>query len=192
MRYPAEDTAERHERILDAASTMFRRNGFDGVSVATVMKAAGLTHGAFYAHFESKDAMAAASVERALEEMLTLVDDASETDDPLAAFVARYLSAHHRDNPADGCAMAALAPEIARGSGPVRHTFTTQVRALIERVAGTLLPARRSNARAEAITVLSTLVGALTLARAVDDPSLSAEILTANRARFEVKPEAPE
>ena len=81
MRYPAEETAVRHESILDAASQMFRRSGFDGVSVAAVMKAAGLTHGAFYSHFESKDALAAASVERALAETLDLADQASETAD---------------------------------------------------------------------------------------------------------------
>jgi TetR/AcrR family transcriptional repressor of nem operon len=88
--------------------------------------------------------------------------------------------------------MAALAPEIARASGPVRHTFTTQVRALVDRVAGKCLPARRPNTRAEAIVTLSTLVGALLIERAVDDPVLSAEILAANRAQFGLKPETPE
>src|SRR5271154_1121712 len=117
MRYPAQQTAERHERILDAASQMFRRNGFDGVSVAAVMEAAGLTHGGFYAHFDSKDALAAASVERALAETLSLAGQASETAEPLAAFVRGYLSAEHRDDPAHGCTMATLAPEIARASG---------------------------------------------------------------------------
>jgi len=189
MRYPAQQTAERHERILDAASQMFRRNGFDGVSVAAVMEAAGLTHGGFYAHFDSKDALAAASVERALAETLSLAGQASETAEPLAAFVRVYLSAEHRDDPAHGCTMATLAPEIARASGPVRRTFTTQVRALITRVAGTFSAVVRPNARVEAIVAMSTLVGALLLARAVDDPALSAEILAANRAHFGVEPE---
>jgi TetR/AcrR family transcriptional regulator, transcriptional repressor for nem operon len=192
MRYPAEDTAERHERILDAASQMFRCNGFDGVSVAAVMKAAGLTHGGFYAHFESKDALAAASVERALAETLSLADQAGEAAEPLAAFVAGYLSAEHRDDPAQGCTMAALASEISRAGGPVRHTFTAQVRTLLDRIAGTFFPTRRTKARAEAIVTLSTLVGALLIARAVDDPALSAEILAANRAHFGVEPEVSE
>jgi TetR/AcrR family transcriptional repressor of nem operon len=192
MRYPAEDTAERHENILDAASQMFRQSGFDGVSVAAVMKAAGLTHGGFYAHFESKDALAAASVERALTETLDLVEQASETAAPLTAFVTAYLSAGHRDDLATGCTMVALASEIARAEGPVRRTFTAQVRSLIERAADTLLPAVRTNARAEAIVTMSTLVGALLIARAVDDPALSAEILAANRAHFGVGPQVAE
>jgi TetR/AcrR family transcriptional repressor of nem operon len=192
MRYPAEDTAERHERILDAASQLFRRNGFDGVSVAAVMKAAGLTHGGFYAHFDSKDALAAASVGRALAETLDLADQAGDTAEPLAALVTQYLSAQHRDDPATGCTIAALASEISRACGPVRHTFTSQVRSLVERIAGKVLPAQRPNARAEAMVVLSTLVGALLIARAVDDPALSAEILAANRAHFGLEPEVEE
>ena len=189
MRYPAAETAERHKRILDSASRMFRRDGFEGVSVADVMKAAGLTHGAFYAHFESKEAMAAAGVERALAEMLNLADHAGEAPDPQAAFVTGYLSQRHRDNPVQGCAMAALGPEIARRTGPVRQAFTTGVRGLIDRLARTVRPAEGADPRAEAITMLSTLLGALVLARAVDDAALSAEILAANRANFGLEPE---
>jgi TetR/AcrR family transcriptional repressor of nem operon len=192
MRYPAEDTAERHEHILAAASQMFRQSGFDGVSVAAVMKAAGLTHGGFYAHFESKDALAAASVERSLSETLDLVEQASEVGDPLVTLVTEYLSAQHRDDPAGGCTMAALASEISRANGPVRHSFTAQVRTLVERIAGKFFPAQRFNGRAEAIVTMSTLVGALLLARAVDDPDFSAEILAANRAHFGVGPEVAE
>jgi len=189
MRYPAEDTALRHERILGAASEMFRRNGFDNVSVAAVMKEAGLTHGGFYCHFESKEALAAASLERASAETLILVDQAGRATEPLAAFVAGYLSADHRDDTAHSCTMPALASEISRASAPVRSTFTSLVDALVERVAGTFFGAKRANARAEAIVTLSTLVGGLLLARAVDDPAFSAEILAANRARFGVEPE---
>ena len=192
MRYPAEDTAERHEHILDAASHMFRQSGFDGVSVAAVMKAAGLTHGGFYAHFESKDALVAASVERSLSETLDLVEQAGEAAEPLVALVAEYLSTQHRDDPASGCTMVALASEISRASEPVRHTFSAQVRALVERIGGTFFPGLRANARAEAIVTMSTLVGALLIARAVEDPALSAEILAANRAHFGVGPEVGE
>ena len=88
--------------------------------------------------------------------------------------------------------MATLAPEISRARGPVRHAFTSQVRALIERVAVKFFPAQRPNARAEAIVTMSTLVGALLIARAVDAPALSAEILAANRAHFGVEPEVGE
>jgi len=189
MRYPAEQTAERHERIVEAAARLIRRDGFDGVSVADIMKAAGLTHGGFYAHFDSKEAMAAAGVERALAGMLDLADRAGETDDPQTAFITGYLSARHRDNPDQGCAMTALGPEIARRNGPVRQAFTTGVRALIDRLARGVHPAADADPRAEAITMISTLLGALILARAVDDPALSAEILTTNRAHYGIEPE---
>jgi TetR/AcrR family transcriptional repressor of nem operon len=192
VRYPPEDTAARHERILDSASQLFRRNGFGGVSVVGVMEAAGLTHGAFYSHFDSKCALASASVERALEETLELADQSGRAAEPLAAFAATYLSAEHRDDASHGCTMAALASEIARTNGPVRHTFTVGVRALLERVAATFFPAREPTARAEALVTISTLVGALLIARAVDDPTLSAEILAANRAHFGVEPSLPD
>jgi TetR/AcrR family transcriptional repressor of nem operon len=137
MRYPAEETAEKHERILDAASRLVRERGFDGIGVAELMKEAGLTHGAFYAHFESKEAMAAAALDRALADMLKLADFAiSEGGDPLAAFANAYLTTKHRDNPGHGCAMATLGADVGRRGERVRRTFTTRVASLFKRLTG--------------------------------------------------------
>ena len=184
MRYPAAQTAERHEGILDAAARLFRERGFEGVKVADVMAAAGLTHGAFYAHFPSKAALAAASVERGLDEMLRHLDRALAADDPGRAFADGYLSAQHRDHPGQGCVIAALGPEFARAAESERSGFSERIRTLIARMASGFSWRRRADARAEAIRMVATLVGAIVLARAVNDPALSDEIIAAARARF--------
>lgn len=179
MRYPAEETAERHERILEAASRLVRERGFDGIGVADLMKEAGLTHGAFYAHFESKEAMAAEALDRALAEMLKLADfAASQGEEHLTEFANLYLTEKHRDNPGHGCAMATLGPEIGRRHGTIRRVFTTKVSELFS-----CFRTRSSNIdeRTNIVGSLSTLVGAMVLARGVEDPILSDEILALAR-----------
>ena len=181
MRYPASQTAEKHEKILKEAARLFRERGFDGAGVAEIMMAAGLTHGAFHAHFPSKDALEAEAVERAFAQSdngtYALTANAS---DPKRAFLDSYLSAAHRDHPGSGCVMAALGPEIARDSG-TRKPFTQRVKHMIDGMAGRFRWKRRSAARRNAIHLLSASVGALTLARAVDDSRLSDEILESVR-----------
>jgi TetR/AcrR family transcriptional repressor of nem operon len=180
LRYPAEQTAERHERILAAASRLVRERGFDGVGIAEVMKEAGLTHGAFYAHFDSKDELAAAALDRALAEMLELADVAvSKSGDPLSNFASSYLSTKHRDNPGFGCAMATLGADVSRRSPEIRRAFTVRLASLFSR----LSPKSPNDAveRARIIGTFSTLVGAMILARAVDGPELSDEVLRATR-----------
>jgi len=127
MRYPAAETEARHARILAEAARLFRAHGFGGVNVAKVMQAAGLTHGAFYAHFDSKDALAAAATEQAMGEMLTHLERARGANDAEAAFVAGYLDPAHRDAPGSGCVIAALGPEVARHPG-ARGPFTAALR----------------------------------------------------------------
>lgn len=174
MRYPASQTAEKHEKILKEAARAFRERGFDGAGVAEIMKAAGLTHGAFYAHFASKEELEAQAVECAFAQSAsTLMANAR---DPKLAFLETYLSAAHRDHPGIGCVIAALGPEIARGSA-ARKPFTRRVTHMIEEMAGRFRWKRKGDARRNAIHLLATAVGALTLARAVDDPRLSDEIL---------------
>jgi TetR/AcrR family transcriptional regulator, transcriptional repressor for nem operon len=177
MRYPASQTAEKHERILREAARLFRERGFDGAGVAEIMKAAGLTHGAFYAHFPSKDALEAEAVECAFaqsdERTYALTANAS---DPKRTFLDSYLGAAHRDHPGSGCVIAALGPEIARDSA-ARSPFTQRVKHMIEGMAGRFQWKRKDAARRNAIHLLSAAVGALTLARAVDDSRLSDEIL---------------
>lgn len=186
MRYPPEETARRHEQILEAASKLFREKGFDGVSVAQVMEAAGLTHGGFYAHFPSKEHMAAAGVAHALDNIVSLAEDANTTPDPRATLVDGYLTPQHRDHPEQGCALAALGPEVARRSGPVRRAFTEKFADLIDRMAAGSRRRDPRAARREALATASTLVGALILARAVDDDDLSDEVLTAARTSLGV------
>jgi TetR/AcrR family transcriptional regulator, transcriptional repressor for nem operon len=181
MRYPASQTAEKHERILREAARLFRERGFDGAGVSDIMKAAGLTHGAFYAHFPSKDALEVEAVESAFAQSDNRVYAlTANAGDPKRAFLDGYLSAAHRDHPGSGCVMAALGPEIARDSA-ARTPFTRRVRQMIEGMAGRFRWKRKAAARRNAIHLLSAAVGALSLARAVDDPRLSDEILESVR-----------
>jgi TetR/AcrR family transcriptional repressor of nem operon len=177
MRYPAGETAEKHEKILEEAARLFRERGFGGASVAEIMKAAGLTHGAFYAHFPSKEALQAEAVECALAQSDRLIDAlTAEESDSKRAFLDSYLSAAHRDDPGLGCAIAALGPEIARDCA-ARIPFTQRVKHMIDEMAGRFQWKPKSAARRKAIHLLSAAVGALVLARAVDDPRFSDEIL---------------
>lgn len=189
MRYPAEETARRHQQIVAAASRLFRERGFEGVSVAELMAAAGLTHGGFYSHFGSKDDVAAAALEHGCQDMLTMADEVGAAADPRAEFIGGYLSRQHRDHPEQGCAMAALAPEVARGAAPIRHTFAAGLDALIDRVPPAPGASSQRDRRADAISTIAALVGAVVLARAVDDPTLSEEILAAVRGHFGLPPE---
>jgi len=181
MRYPASQTAEKHEKILEEAARAFRERGFDGAGVAEIMKAAGLTHGAFYAHFASKEELEAEAVERGFAQLDNRFSALmANARDPKRAFLDSYLSAAHRDHPGLGCVIAALGPEIARDSA-ARKPFTRRVKYIIERMAGGFRWKRKGDGRRNSIHLLSAAVGAVTLARAVDDPRLSDEILESVR-----------
>jgi TetR/AcrR family transcriptional regulator, transcriptional repressor for nem operon len=181
MRYPASETAEKHENILKEASRLFRERGFEGAGVAEIMQAAGMTHGAFYAHFPSKEALEAEAVECALAQLDRRVDAATaKGSDAKRDFLERYLSATHRDHPGTGCAIAALGPEIARNSA-ARKPFTQRLKHMIEGMAGRFRWKHKNTAHRNAIHLLSAAVGALVLARAVDDQHLSDEILESVR-----------
>ncbi|WP_210644903.1 MarR family transcriptional regulator [Pseudomonas sp. Tri1] len=181
MRYPPNQTAERREKILEEASRLFRGRGIAGASISEVMKASGLTHGAFYAHFDSKDALVCASLERAMDQLaLQLRETVYGSDVPKEAFLDRYLSQSHRDHPEAGCAMPALAIDVSREPG-MRRSFTSRVVGMIDLLASRL-PWRRDRSREDqAIAFLSAIVGAMVLARAVDEPQLSDRILRATR-----------
>jgi TetR/AcrR family transcriptional regulator, transcriptional repressor for nem operon len=167
MRYPATETAEKHDRIVQEASRLFRERGFEDVTVAEVMKKAGLTHGAFYSHFESKEALMAAAVEYAMQGVLRGVKKSFPTLEGRRAYLDRYLTARHRDTPGTGCPMAALSGEI-RNEPEVKGRFTANLKEIISAMGGE---------RREAMATLATLVGAISLARAVDDEAFSREIL---------------
>ena len=182
MRYPPEQTAARHERILREASKLFRQRGLNGVSVPEIMKAARLTHGPFYNHFASRDVLVAETVDCVMGAMLQDLLSSSGSKASRKQFLDAYLSPKHRDNPGDGCAVAALASDVIR-SPAAKVPFTRRFKDVIAATASKFTSARGERAaRAEAIRTTSLIVGALILSRAVDDNELSEEILAQARA----------
>ncbi|MFJ2864392.1 TetR/AcrR family transcriptional regulator [Kitasatospora sp. NPDC087314] len=187
--------AERRRRqVIDSTARLIREKGADQVSVPQAMATAGLTHGGFYRHFASKDDLVAQALGAAFAERREAIDHladepAAEGRTPRAEFLARYLSTPHRDNPGQGCAAAALAADAARAEPgtPLRTAFTAGLRDLVDGFQHLPDPAEREAALAD----LSTLVGALLLARASEDPALSAEFLDAARHRLSAPTPAP-
>jgi TetR/AcrR family transcriptional repressor of nem operon len=176
MRYPAADTAEKHKQIIREASRLFRERGFSGVSVAEIMQATGLTHGPFYNHFPSKEDLMAKSLEHGMQSKLAGMEQVGNSAKRTAEYLDRYLSTAHRDAPGEGCPIAALAADTQQHS-EVRRTFTAQVKAVVEKMGSKFYWRSKRSARGDSIRMLSTMVGALILARAVDDEAFSKEIL---------------
>src|ERR1700756_1513688 len=160
MRYPAKETAAKHERIVKEASRLFRERGFDNVTVGEVMKAAGLTHGAFYAHFSSKQELQEAAVAYGQALSAGRARNHGATKEGRRAYADRYLSARHRDNPGNGCTMAALAPEVARSPPQLRTAFEQGLEEILSANDGD---------RKDAIFQAAALVGGIVLARAVEN-----------------------
>jgi TetR/AcrR family transcriptional regulator, transcriptional repressor for nem operon len=184
MKVSREQVAEHRRRIVGAAGRLFREKGFDGVGVADIMKSAGLTHGGFYGHFASKEDLVAQACAGCANVDAWLAVTERAPKNPLAAIVGHYLSARHRDHPETGCLFAALGPDVARQRGGAQRAFADGLRARLDFLAKLVTGRSKAAKRKKAITTMSTLVGALVLARAVDDPSLSDEILSAAAANF--------
>jgi len=178
MKVSKEQVATHGKRILAAAGRLFRQRGFDGVTVAEVMKDAGLTHGAFYGYFPSKEALIAAAVGQALP----LAPDKPQPRRPAAEFADDYLSVKHRDNLANACLFSSLGTEAARGSADLRHHMTEAVRRRINHLSTEAEGGTADEKRRAAIAAWSAMVGAMVLARLVDDDRLSKEILKETRA----------
>jgi TetR/AcrR family transcriptional repressor of nem operon len=176
MRVTREQAASNRQRIVEAASLLFRKHGFDGVGVDDITKAAGLTHGGFYGHFTSKvDLAAEACAHEGADPWAAWMD--APPARRLEGIVRNYLTPRHRDDRANGCLFAALGSDVVRQPKAVRHAFTERLRAKVETLRG-LVPGRSPAARRDrALATMAGLVGALTLARAVDDPKLAADIL---------------
>jgi TetR/AcrR family transcriptional repressor of nem operon len=175
MRITKQRAAENRERVVEEAARLFREKGFDGVGVAELMAAAGLTHGGFYNHFGSKDEIEAAACARAFEQALARIR-AVAGPQAFADYCARYVSASARDASAARCPMVAFSGDMSRQSEDVREAYAKGLAAYLDAFAKAGgLP------RAEAIRVFAGLVGLLTLARSVaaSDPALSDEILAA-------------
>jgi len=191
MRYPAAETAEKHQKILAEASRLFKERGFDGVSVSEIMKATGLTHGPFYNHFESKDALMAACIDHAGSAALADLDAAGETPEGMRTYVRDYLSPDHRDGRADGCLVAAFAAQSGtESSGGISVPLTTYLKSVIDRFARNFPWRSKKNAKGDAIRMLASMYGGVVLARAVDDEALSEEILREVLAGLQSAPKA--
>lgn len=187
------ETAETRARILNATGKLFRERGFDGIGVADLMKSAGLTHGAFYRHFESKEALASHVSENTLKESIcawSAIADAGGDAGGFEAFIATYLSKSHRDDPGNGCLIAALSGDVSRQESSVRTAFTSGLRLMIDFLTRHTLGRTRAAKRERALVTLATLVGTIAIARAVNDPDLSDEILQAAMASFKLTGQA--
>jgi AcrR family transcriptional regulator len=179
MRYEKGHKDATHDRILEAAAYRFRQQGIAASGVAGIMSDAGLTNGAFYAHFSSKKDMIAKSLERANDEQWQRFEKAIESG-RLMEIVRAYLSEEHRDQADSGCPSAALLPEISRQGRTTRHSYTASVKRLVNAVEKQLpnIP-KGPKGREVAIGLFGLLVGTLQLSRAVDDPSFSKAVLIA-------------
>lgn len=182
--------ADQHrEDVIEAAARLFRERGIAGVSVPGVMAEAGLTHGAFYGQFESKEALAAAACERAFEQIHALYDQieqrhGGDRNAARAEFIKNYTARIHRDRPGLGCAAAAMGGEIAheQPGSPVRSAFAAGLEAMLERFKTLLArPRRKPPTRDETLAVAAMLVGALVLSRATKGHKISDEVLLAVR-----------
>ena len=183
MGQTAVETAQKHEQILDESIKLFRERGFAGVSVGELMKAAGLTHGPFYNHFASKEALMAECLTRDMQRDTSDYDRYPPTEKGLAQYVGEYLSTEHRTGAASGCNVAALSSEVRQHEG-LREPFTMQLKGLIQKLA-THFPWRsRRSARGEAIHMYSAMVGAMILSRAVNDEQFAEEILNEVKQRL--------
>jgi TetR/AcrR family transcriptional regulator, transcriptional repressor for nem operon len=175
MRVSRTQAAENRQTVINVASRLFRERGFDGIGLKDLMEGAGLTQGAFYKQFESKEDLAAQASRRALESASQRWSSAiaENPDDPFGAVIAFYLSAGHREENLDGCPVVALGSDAARQGPGVKAAFEEGIKAYLE-VLGPLLPKTDGeDSNRKAMVVLSTMVGAMTLARAVNDPDLA-------------------
>jgi TetR/AcrR family transcriptional repressor of nem operon len=176
MGHSRQDKADSHQRVVAVAAARLRAAGLEGPGVAELMQEAGLTHGGFYRHFASRDDLVAEAVDYMRAQFERGRDAVAERG--LARLVEDYLTEAHRDAPATGCAVVALGGDIARSSERARSAYTEQVKSYLTLISDLLGPDHDpAAARAQAMATLSTLVGAMLLARAVNDDDLSRELL---------------
>ena len=177
MRYGKDQKHATRQRIVEAAGRRFKQDGIDGAGVAALMSDAGLTNGAFYGHFSSKEDLVANVLADQLRAQRHSLDAQASDRAGLEAFVRSYLSPEHRDQCADGCPSAALLDEIARRPAPTRQVFTDELMAEIDDIAARLDPTDADAARTDALTVFGMMIGTLQLARALTDRDLSDQLL---------------
>lgn len=181
MGYSQAQKAESRQRVLETAARQIREDGIEALGVADCMRRAGLTHGAFYGHFESRDALIVEALEYAVAQsekriaatLAAANGNGSAKKEPLRRIAEMFLSEKHTRNPGNGCALCALAGEARHAAPEVRESLTQYVHKLAARIAQTLA----GHSESLALGIVATIVGAVTLARAVDDPELGRSIL---------------
>ena len=176
-----------HERIVETAARAIRRSGYDGTSVADIMKEAGLTHGGFYAHFASREAMLAEAADRAGAEAVAVSTRVAATAPPeqaLQCLLRAYLSKEHVESAETGCPVAALGSEMPRQAPEVRRAATRRIKEMIDVVARQSPDWGQPGAHEHALVTVATAVGTLLLARAVDDPKLCDALLDSALKHF--------
>jgi TetR/AcrR family transcriptional repressor of nem operon len=184
MRYSREHKLETHARIVKKASVRLREKGAHGVGVADLMKDAGLTHGGFYAHFDSREALVVEAFTHAMDRSTERWRKLAEQTPPekrLATIVGSYLTPVHRDDPGHGCAIPTLGAEIARESPRTRKAFAAKLEQMIDMLAAQVPNGSRKAARKQAMAVVATMMGTLVLARVAGNGEFSDEILGAGR-----------
>jgi TetR/AcrR family transcriptional repressor of nem operon len=181
MKVSREKMAEHREQILAAAAESFREHGFDGISVADLMKEVGLTHGGFYGHFESKEELVALASQRAMNDTATRWENVVKEADgkPLDALATFYLSRQHSNRPGSGCLFAAIGSDISRQPFSVRKTITAGFQKFIEIITSITPGKTKELRRQKAINTYASMIGGMILARSVADTALATEILQA-------------
>ncbi len=184
MRYSREHKQETHARIVRKASVRLREKGAHGIGVADLMKEAGLTHGGFYAHFDSRDALVieafAYAMDRSIEHWRKIADE-TPPEKRLATIIETYLSPTHRDDPGHGCAITSLGAEIARESPKTRRAFAAKMDQLIQLIADQIQDMPPKAARKQATSLLATMMGTLVLSRIAGSGEFSDEVLQAGK-----------
>lgn len=176
-RYDSGHKDATRQRLIECAGRRFKVDGFDGAGIAALVGDAGLTNGAFYGHFSSKDDLIAAVVAQQLNASAANIESLPSGSGGTLEFLRAYLSVEHRDNPAEGCPSAALLDEIPRRDDATRTAYTAGVEAIITAIAARLSPGDPSAATDRAVGIYAVLVGSLQIARAVNDPAMSERIL---------------
>ena len=181
MRVSRTQAAENRQTVINVASRLFREHGFDGIGLKDLMKGAGLTQGAFYKQFASKDDLAAQASRRALESVSSRWSAAAAANpkDPLSAVVAIFLSTDHREERMDGCPIVALGSDAARQGSDVKASFETGIKDHLEILSRLIAETNGEKPKGKAMAILSTMVGALMLSRVVNDPDLAQALLKA-------------
>jgi TetR/AcrR family transcriptional repressor of nem operon len=179
MRVSRIQAAENRETVINVASRLFRECGFDGIGLKDLMKGAGLTQGAFYKQFASKEDLAAQAAKRAMESatLRWSAATAAKPEDPLGAVIAFYLSPEHREEKKDGCPVVALGSDAARQGSDVKASFEAGIKAYLEILGRLIAEADGEEPNGKAMVVLSTMIGALTLSRVVNDAELARAFL---------------